>query len=94
MATTIIRTCDLCEREIPNTVVFFNAGVYGREAHIECVDLLNAYQLVSFLNLDDIKIMRHDDWQGAVQATGRGSDWKKAVQERRKAINDSMTLGN
>jgi hypothetical protein len=65
--TKVEITCDFCKKDIDLANNYVNAGVYGRDFHIGCVEEMSADTLIWMLDLD-IKVMRYDDWQNAVKA--------------------------
>lgn len=63
-----IVTCDKCKEVINSGELTFNAGAYGFEAHLNCVRMMTAFELVAGLSLDDIKVMPLDDWDNSKKA--------------------------
>lgn len=68
MATRTVVTCDICDKEIDDTELYFNAGSYGIETHLICLKMLRATELIVLLGLDDTKIMAKEGWQEARKA--------------------------
>ena len=63
--TTTIVTCDVCKKEIIKTENYINAGTYGIDMHTFCGLGLDFFKTVQLLNLDEIKVMRFEDWENA-----------------------------
>ena len=63
--TTTVVTCDVCKFEIGNNDIYINAGTYGIDSHRDCAINLDFFQTVKLLGLDEIKVMRFDDWDNA-----------------------------
>ena len=74
MSERIVITCDECKKEIRDQQRFVNAGVYGIHLHEGCINKLSARDIIVMFNLDDIKIMILNDWQGSVKAP---SYWRR-----------------
>lgn len=68
MASTTIVTCDKCNNEIGKDEVYVAAGVYGKDCHLSCFENMSAPEAIVFLGIDDIKIMKFEDWQNATKA--------------------------
>lgn len=63
--TTTVVTCDVCKNEIIKSEKYINAGTYGIDMHTFCALGLDFFMTVKFLGLDDIKVMRFEDWENA-----------------------------
>lgn len=68
MTQITVISCDKCGEQISLADIAVYAGVYGAEFHLHCIRLMSADELIIKLGLDDIKIMKHDDWQNAEKA--------------------------
>ena len=65
MTQKTVTICDHCGKNIAEDEKFINAGTYGIHLHLKCIEDLNALDLVAILDLDDIKLMVGEDWQGS-----------------------------
>lgn len=94
MSTRTIRTCDLCDTVIEPDETYVNASTYGREAHTSCFAILTPMEVLGFLGLSDVKLMRGEGWAGAMKATSEreSQSWKEHGEKRRADLNESITL--
>jgi hypothetical protein len=66
MAKKTMVICDKCRKEI-NTVEtsdtpeeWIDAGAYGVEIHVECLESMKVKNVLKLLGLDDIRLMQTD----------------------------------
>lgn len=67
--TEVSVICDSCGQPI-NTdgSLYFDAGVYGVELHLECLDKLSAKQLIVILSLDDTYVAKRGEYDRGMKA--------------------------
>jgi len=62
---TVVITCDKCKNSIDESVKYIDAMTYGCTFHVPCFKEMTAHELVQIMQLDEIKLMRYDDWEHA-----------------------------
>jgi len=65
MSETTLIKCDQCEQIINSDEFYINASVYGVDICFSCFQLMDAHEIIKKLGLDDIKVMKPNEWDAA-----------------------------
>lgn len=82
MTTITHRICDVCKVEINVKDLYLNAETYGVDFHLACIEKISVRAFINLCGLDDMKVMRSDDWENARKASDFfTADGKLAVRD-------------
>jgi hypothetical protein len=65
--TEVTITCDDCKKAITSEELYVAAGSYGADFHLSCFQNMSTARAMVLLGIDDIKVMKYDDWEGAIK---------------------------